>query len=59
MTEQSIGTLIALMLIYFIPSIVAVMRGKSAGSVLVINTFLGWTLLFWVIALAMSLGDRR
>lgn len=41
--------------LYFAPSIVAYRRETpNKGSVLVLNVFLGWTFLGWVIALAMA-----
>jgi T4 superinfection immunity protein len=41
--------------LYFLPSIVAARRRvPNLGSVLVINFFLGWTLVGWVVALAMA-----
>ena len=41
--------------VYFLPTIVAVSRKvTNQGSVAVINFFLGWTLLGWVVALAMA-----
>lgn len=50
-------TLIAL-LVYFLPTIVASNREvRNAGSVVVINIFFGWTLIGWVIALAMACAD--
>lgn len=40
---------------YFVPTIVAVVRKvTNQGSVAVINLFLGWTLIGWVVALAMA-----
>jgi hypothetical protein len=40
---------------YFIPLIVAVVRKvPNVGSVAVINIFLGWTLVGWVVVLAMA-----
>ena len=40
---------------YFLPTIVAVVRKvANLGSVVVINFFLGWTLVGWVVALAMA-----
>jgi hypothetical protein len=40
---------------YFLPTIVAVARKvTNQGSVAVINFFLGWTLIGWVVALAMA-----
>ena len=46
--------------LYFVPVIVAYNRdtqGKNA--VLVINVFLGWTFLGWVVALAMAAGGKQ
>ena len=45
--------IILLILLYFFPTIVAVlMRShRNGGAILVLNLFLGWTLLGWVIAL--------
>ena len=41
--------------LYFIPSIVAGFRHvTNVGSVVVVNLFLGWTLIGWVVALAMA-----
>ena len=41
--------------LYFLPTIVAVARKvTNQGSVAVINCFLGWTLIGWVVALAMA-----
>ena len=43
--------------IYFLPSIVVLMRrSDTAGAVLVINLFLGWTFLGWVTSLAMAVS---
>lgn len=40
---------------YFIPTIVgAIRKVPNIGSVIVINLFLGWTLIGWVVALAMA-----
>jgi hypothetical protein len=50
-----IGYLIIVLALYFIPTIVAYVRHvPNAGSVVVINIFLGWTLIGWVVALAMA-----
>ncbi|MFE9855676.1 superinfection immunity protein [Streptomyces sp. NPDC005780] len=47
--------LIAAALVYFVPAVVAFSRGvPNKGSVLVLNLFLGWTLVGWVVALAMA-----
>ena len=47
---------IILIVFYFAPTIIAFCNNHpSAGSVAVINLFLGWTLLGWVLALALAL----
>ena len=46
---------IILLGLYFLPTIVARVRGvPNLGSVAVINTLLGFTLVGWVVALAMA-----
>ena len=49
--------LIILMAIYFLPtSIASSKKHKNTGAIAVINLFLGWTFLGWVIALAIALS---
>jgi len=59
LARDSVGGVVFLMLaavLYFFPAIVA--RDKhNASSVFVINLFFGWTLIGWVIALAMAVSD--
>ena len=44
---------------YFIPTIIAGIRHvPNTGSVVVINIFLGWTFIGWVVALAMAMRSR-
>ncbi len=48
------------LVLYFLPSVVAVVRKVThQGSVVVINLFLGWTFIGWVIALAMACRTSR
>ena len=43
---------------YFIPTVVGMLRRvPNRGSLVVVNLFLGWTLIGWVVALAMALRD--
>lgn len=42
--------------LYFLPSIIA-RKKPNNGSVLVVNLFLGWTLIGWVVALAMAANN--
>jgi hypothetical protein len=49
--------LTVLLAIYLIPTIVAVARGHhNMGTIIVLDLFLGWTLVGWVVALAMACG---
>lgn len=52
--------LILILLAYFVPTVVAFVRGvPNKGSVLVINLFLGWTLVGWVVSLAMAARSNQ
>ena len=45
---------------YFIPTIVAISRDMhNKGSIIVVNVFLGWTLIGWVVALAIACGSNK
>jgi len=47
--------LVLLILLWWLPSIVGYWRHvPNQGSVLVINAFLAWTIIGWVVALAMA-----
>ena len=47
----------ACIIIYLIPTLVASHRQHhNIGAIAVLNIFLGWTFLGWVIALAMASG---
>jgi hypothetical protein len=51
------GAILVIVLIglYFLPVIVGAIRSvPNMGSVIVINFFLGWTFIGWVVALAMA-----
>ncbi|KJK59256.1 membrane protein [Saccharothrix sp. ST-888] len=52
--------LIVGLVMYFVPTVIAFLRGtRNKGAVLVVNLFLGWTFIGWVVALAMSFGGAR
>ena len=52
---ESLVILLIAGVVYFLPTIVAVDRHvPNTGAVFVINLLLGWTLLGWVVALAMA-----
>ena len=45
--------------LYFVPTIIAIARSmKNKGSTIVINIFLGWTIIGWIVALAMACGKN-
>lgn len=45
--------------LYFLPAIIAITRKKSnTGAILVLNFFLGWTLIGWVVSLVWALSSE-
>ncbi|TPN82471.1 superinfection immunity protein [Aquimarina algicola] len=45
---------------YFIPSIIAIFRGKSNTiAIIALNFFLGWSLIGWVVSLVWSLSKDQ
>jgi len=53
---MEIGILFAL---YMLPWIVSLLTGApDKGMVFILNLFLGWTFLFWVIALALACRSK-
>ena len=62
MHEIGIATLLLMLLAamaYFLPTIVGVARMvPHLGSVFVVNLFLGWTFVGWVVALALAARSR-
>ncbi len=49
--------LVVLAVLYFLPTIVVLVRKVKIGaSIVVINLFLGWTFIGWVVALAMAVS---
>ncbi len=48
------------LLSYLLPSIIAILRKvPSTGSVLVINLFLGWSVVGWIVALALAFRSKQ
>ena len=53
-----VAALAAGILAYWLPSLVAWRRhAPSVGSVVVVNLFLGWTVIGWIVALVMAMRD--
>lgn len=52
--------LIFLLVLYFLPTIIAMRRGRmNTASIAVVNIFLGWTLIGWVLSLAWALAANE
>jgi len=55
---DNIGVLIVIVIllaIYFLPAIIALKRDKrNQNAILLLNLFLGWTFIGWVVALVWS-----
>jgi Superinfection immunity protein len=46
--------------LYFLPTIIALLRKRAKPAVVILlNVFLGWTLIGWIAALIMSFGGTR
>lgn len=49
--------ILLIIILYFLPTFNAYSNKKrNAGSVFVINFFLGWSIIGWIVALSMSMG---
>ena len=45
--------------VYFLPTIIALLRGKrNAFAIAMLNLFLGWTFVGWVVALVWSVANE-
>jgi hypothetical protein len=53
-------TLLGLLLIYFVPALVArKCNHPHLHSIVVVNVFLGWTVIGWVVALAWAVMPAK
>ena len=60
MFELAVGLawFIACVILYLLPSLVASMRGHpQENPIFIINFFLGWTLIGWIVTLAWAVSD--
>src|ERR1700694_1477995 len=51
--------LIVSLIVYFIPTILALFTGNRFGAVFVMNLFLGWTFIGWIWALVWAVSPER
>lgn len=58
MTELILLALLIGAIIYFIPAFLAKDK-KHATGIILVNSFLGWTLLGWVVALVWAVSDEK
>jgi hypothetical protein len=55
-----IAATLGAVILYFLPSLIgALRRVRGLGSVIVVNVFLGWTVIGWVVALAMACRSTK
>ena len=53
------GILAVLIIPYFLPTIIAMLRkSTSTGGIFVLNFFLGWTFIGWIISLVWAISSR-
>lgn len=60
--DGNLGGLYVLILVglYWLPAVLAFARKHhQRGAILVINLFLGWTVIGWIVALAMASGHVK
>ena len=58
--EEVTGMTAVFIALYFLPGFVAAMRGHhNVAAIVVLNLFLGWTLLGWVVALVWAMTVVR
>lgn len=56
----AIAMVVAGALVYFVPAIVAHRGGhRNASAITVLNVFLGWTFIGWVVALVWACTDNK
>jgi uncharacterized membrane protein YqaE (UPF0057 family) len=52
--------LLMLAAVYIIPTVVALVKGhKNTAAIFIVNLFLGWTVLGWVVSLAWAFIDQQ
>ena len=54
------GVILLLLILYFLPSIIAMVKSKSnTAAILVLNLFLGWTIIGWIVALVWAVSANN
>lgn len=56
----SMALMASMVAVYFLPTIVAVIRGHiNSGAIFTLNLLLGWTAIFWIVCLVWSFTNSR
>ena len=60
-SQMAATSIVMLLVAYFVPSIIAMLRRhNNAAAIFALNFLLGWTILFWIIAIVWSVtNDTR
>ena len=57
--DTTLGLSVALTLLYFLPIIIAFVRGhESRWGIFLMTLFLGWTMLFWFFSLVWAVSAK-
>lgn len=60
MIVMGVAALIFVAAVYFVPTLMAYVRGHPRlGAIFLVNLLLGWTVFGWVAAMVWSLADPR
>ncbi|WP_395646841.1 superinfection immunity protein [Terricaulis sp.] len=51
--------MLTMLALFFIPTIVAIARGRAALGIFLVNFFLGWTIIGWWVALIWAFTGAR
>jgi hypothetical protein len=55
-----VAAFVTILLLYFVPSIIAGARGcRAYYGIAIVNLFLGWTFIGWVVALAWAASGEK
>src|SRR5690554_854430 len=58
LTELCIGTIIVILILYFVPTFIAAIKGKSISvAIFALNLILGWTFIGWLVAFIWALTN--
>ena len=57
--EAGIVLILIVLTFYFLPFLIALMRARpNTGAIFILNLFLGWTLVGWVVALVWAVSTN-